>query len=73
MFNVTATANNIVTKVPTTDTFMAVVTSAPCRPPVVMIPNNDTMNTAPRQYMRTDLITIHSFAILNCSDVVSTR
>ena len=73
MFNVTATASNFVTNGSTTDELMAIITNADCRPPEVSIPNNATMNIAPNQFYRTDTITTGSLAILNCSDVVTTR
>ena len=73
MFNVTATASNIVTAGDTTDYLTIIVTNADCRPPEVMIKDNATQNTAPRPFFRSEQISISSSASLNCSGVLTTK
>eukprot|EP00094_Tigriopus_californicus_P011733 TCALIF_11336-PA protein Name:"Similar to lov-1 Location of vulva defective 1 (Caenorhabditis elegans)" AED:0.02 eAED:0.02 QI:96/0.94/0.83/1/0.71/0.80/36/119/3138 len=73
MYNVSAWASNIVTEGAVFDDLMVIVTSAPCRPPDVSIPKNSTSNLAPLEFYRSKSITVGSFAVLNCSDLVSTK
>lgn len=73
MFNVTLRASNMVTEGFVEDKLTVIVTESPCAEPEVSIPINSTDNRAPLQSYMTELVTVSSSAILNCSGIFGTQ
>ena len=86
IFNITAQVSNAVTVqsdgysiLPIVSELMTLVTSAPCQPPTLGIPNGaitpikTETSDGPIKYSRSETITTSSTSKLNCSGVLATR
>ena len=86
IFNITAEVSNAVTVQAdghsihsVVSELMTLVTSAPCQPPALSIPNGATQalktenSDGPIKYSRSETIVTTSSSKLNCSGVLSTR